>query len=425
MSIFAVTSILVFGGAAGWLTLTYLGVISKDVRVQAALTSLGDSLAPGSKVRYHGLIVGTVHGISESSGDFSAELLLNRRDAAEIPRTVVARVLPATVFGSEYVELVGGESIATASGPHLQSGDAVRADDPAKTVRLMDSFDQAERMLSAVDAQQIDVSLSALASALGGHGKDISTFLKDADSYVTTMTANRGLLFNDLRLFGAATQTLAASEPHLVAAAAQSRTTAKTITEQHQQISALIASTTTLGRLGTKLMAEDGDRIVDLTRSTGPTLRIVAAHSPDIAKLFDRVPTVLNNGANGIKDGRIQMEGMIGANPYAPYTAADCPRYESLAGSNCGNPVPTKSTSSTSRGSTGGLGAGDLKDLAATVQDLLDGSATQLDGDPQQPSVDAADPALLPFIGQLFGLDGGHTGFASMLVSLAGSAGKP
>jgi hypothetical protein len=30
------------------------------------------------------------------------------------------------------------------------------------------------------------------------------------------------------------------------------------------------------------------------------------------------------------------MEGMVGVDPYDPYTSADCPRYGTFAGSNCG-----------------------------------------------------------------------------------------
>ncbi|MCW2799418.1 MAG: hypothetical protein JWQ70_890 [Aeromicrobium sp.] len=425
MSLFAVTSLLVFGVAAGWLCLTYLGVVSKDVRVEASLTSLGDSLGPGSKVRYHGLIVGTVHGVDQRSGHFGAELLINRRDAAEIPRSVVARVLPATLFGSEYVELVGGDTTATASGSHLRSGDSVRADDPAKTVRLMDSFDEADRMLSAVDSQQIDVSLGALAAALDGHGQDVSGFINDADDYVTTMTANRSLLFDDLRLFGAATQTMAGAEPHLVASAANARTTAKTITQQHQQISSLVDSTTKLADRGTTLMADEGDRVVKLLRSTGPALSIVAAHNDDLTKLFDRVPIVVTNGANGIKGGQVQMEGMIGLNPYEPYTAADCTRYGAMVGSNCGNAVPAKDKAQDTGTSSGGIGSADLKDLADTVQKLLAGSTAAQEHSTSPSNSSKAAPQLLSFVDQLLGLDDADGGIAAMLAALAGAAGTP
>ena len=372
MIAFATVTMLVFATFAGWLGLSYLGVISKDVRVDASVISLGDSLGPGSKVRYHGLIVGSVHSVSRDAGHFGAELLIRREDAERIPRDAKARVLPATLFGSEYVELVGGTDAVSASGPALRSGDTLLADTTQDSVRLMDSIDDANRLLKAVDSEKIDSSIGALAAALDGHGDDIGTFLTDADDYVTTMTAHRGLLLDDLALLGRTADTLATIEPRLRHAAENSRTSSKTIVDDSTRIGALLGSTTALTDRGTALMNAESGHVMRLLRSTGPTLRTFAIHNDEFAQLFQRVPIVLSNGANGIKGHAIQMEGLIDLNPLDPYTSADCTRYGSLAASNCsGAPSSNPAEPSAAKPSSKPSGAG-LDDLVGTVQGLLD-----------------------------------------------------
>ncbi len=49
----------------------------------------------------------------------------------------------------------------------------------------MKSFDEAERLISAVDAEDINRITGKLAPALDGHGDDIKKFLERADSVVT------------------------------------------------------------------------------------------------------------------------------------------------------------------------------------------------------------------------------------------------
>ncbi len=49
----------------------------------------------------------------------------------------------------------------------------------------MTSFDEAERLISAVDAEDINRITGKLAPALDGHGKDIKDFLERTDRVVT------------------------------------------------------------------------------------------------------------------------------------------------------------------------------------------------------------------------------------------------
>ena len=96
-----------FGGYAAWTGLSYLGKVGGGVRLTAYLPTSGDSLGPASNVKYHGLVVGRVITISGQAGqEQGAQIVLKPDQAEQIPANVTARVLPATIFGSEYVDLV-------------------------------------------------------------------------------------------------------------------------------------------------------------------------------------------------------------------------------------------------------------------------------------------------------------------------------
>ncbi len=329
----AVVAAVVLGGTGLLLSASYLGIVSQDVRVEARLPDLGDTLGRGSKVRFNGIIVGYVVGLERLSDGYRVEMLVENEHADSIPASATARVLPSTLFGSEYVELLGDG--VTSGRTAMKTGDVIRADTTQESLRLMESFDTAERLIDAVDVEQLTAATSKLAAALDGNGEDVGRFIERADRYVTTLDGDSDLFFGTLAATAEALDTLADIEPDLVSAADQASTTARTIVAKRAQIRRLMVSTTGLADRGTALLDEHGDKMVDLTRTSAVPMDIFAEHGPNLRLILARVPNVLNNGAAAIDEASIQMEGMVGVDPYDPYTAADCPRYGTLAGKNC------------------------------------------------------------------------------------------
>ena len=321
-----------FGLLATWLGLSYLHVISSDTSVRAELPTLGDTLGPGSDVKYRGLIVGSVQSLHHGDGSKSADLLIDPEQSRQIPATVRARVLPGTLFGAEYVELVeNGRDTATA----LSEGDLVGADTSTETVRLMDAFDAVERILTALDPAQVDAALSNLARALDGHGDDLHRFIRRADRFVGVMAAHEDTFYEDLDLLDQTLRTGSAVEPELVAALRDSVTTARTVVARQDDIAELVGGSTALAARSRALLDREGDRMIRLLGATGPTLDAFAHDTGSLEDLITAAPSVLHNGATSVHGQRIMMEGLIGTNPLDPYTSADCPRYGYAEGSNC------------------------------------------------------------------------------------------
>ena len=76
------------------------------VPVTLLTDSIGNQLQARSDVKIRGLIVGEVRSVSTSGQGARIELALQPAAARNIPADVSARLLPKTLFGERYVELV-------------------------------------------------------------------------------------------------------------------------------------------------------------------------------------------------------------------------------------------------------------------------------------------------------------------------------
>ncbi|WP_121258868.1 MCE family protein [Nocardioides ferulae] len=334
--------------AAG-LGLSFLGVLTGDVRAEARLVSTGDSLGVGSDVKFRGLRVGRVLEV-QAGEEPAARIVLMAEHAEQIPADVRARVLPGTLFGNEYVELVtagdrasdpasdpasAGATGAAPTAERLSDGAVIPADTSARTLRLMDTFTATQGLLAAIDPAQVDAAVSQLARALDGRGDDLGRLLEDADRLLGTWARNEPAFLRNLDLLARNVDTLAEVEPNLVRAVRDSLPVARTLAEKER-------ATTALMRGGTALMVEVGgflgdsaDLLARTLRGTADTLAVFAVRHPDFELLVGKLPAVLVNGAEAVSDTAIQMNAAIGSGLPDPYTAADCPRYGDLAGRNC------------------------------------------------------------------------------------------
>ena len=268
---------IAIGLVTALLGLQTLGVISGDVRVTVHLPTMGDTLGINSDVKYAGLRVGRVvtvdPGVAEH--DPTAVILIQSREAREIPAAVKARVLPGTLFGNEYVDLVPSGTGAT----HLAGGDVVPADRSRRTLRLMDTFAATQRLLAAVDPAQWDAALSQLAGALSGRGASIARTMTGADHLLGRWTRLQPAVIRDLHLLTTDADTTAGVEPQLVAALRASRPLARTLVTHSHDTDSLLSDVSSLldGRTGmTSFLASHGPQVASLLDATAATLAVFA-----------------------------------------------------------------------------------------------------------------------------------------------------
>lgn len=345
LAVLGVVGLLLGGLYAGVLGLQAIGVLGPGTRVTVHLPTVGDTLGINSDVKFQGLRVGRVIEVDPAGP--TAQVVVEDEHAALIPASVTARVLPGTLFGNEYVDLVADEgrtarpaaaaANGTAARPHLTDGQRVPADTSRATLRLMETFAASQRLLAAADPAQWDVALSQLARALDGRGDDMAGFIADADRFLARWALLQPQLMTDLDLLATNARTLADLEPTMVQALRDSRPIARTLTEREEQTGALLTGTTALlqGPDGlTAFLRQHRPQTARMLRASAATLQAFAARSPAFAALLGKLPRLLQNGARAVENGRIQMEGVLAPQLLDPYDADDCPRYRDLPG-NC------------------------------------------------------------------------------------------
>lgn len=331
LAVLGIVGLLVGGLYAGVLGLQAIGVLGPGTRVTVHLPTVGDTLGINSDVKYQGLRVGRVIEVDPAGP--TAQVVVEDDHAALIPASVEARVLPGTLFGNEYVDLVGAEG--TANAAHLTDGQRVPADTSRATLRLMETFAASQRLLAAADPAQWDVALSQLARALDGRGDDMAAFIADADRFLARWALLQPQVMTDLDLLATNAETLADLEPTMVRALRDSRPIARTLAEREEETGALLTGTTALleGPDGlTAFVRQHRPQTARMLRASAATLRAFAARSPAFAALLGKLPRLLQNGARAVENGRIQMEGVLAPQLLDPYDADDCPRYRDLPG---------------------------------------------------------------------------------------------
>ncbi|MDP2775595.1 MAG: MCE family protein [Nocardioides sp.] len=328
-------AVAVFVTVAAYLGGSYIGLLTRDLSVDARLTTTGDSLGVGSDVKFRGLRVGRVLEVV-SGKEPSARVVLMSEHADEIPGDVVARVLPGTLFGNEYVELLTPEDgpPAGSTGP-IADGAVIPADRSARTLRLMDTFSATQRLLVAVDPARLDAAISQLSSALDGRGDDLARFVRDADRLLAAWTPHEETFYEDLELIARNVDTLADIEPQLVSALQDSLPVARTIAEKERATRRLLTGGTTLLTSVNGFLTRNTDAFVTVLHSTAATIEAFSERHAPFEELLRKLPPVLVNGANAIKGTAIRMNAAIGGQFLDPYDADDCPRYGRLEGKSC------------------------------------------------------------------------------------------
>ncbi|MGH2600234.1 MAG: MCE family protein [Dehalococcoidia bacterium] len=325
----------------GYTVTKFVGLFSGEVPVQAVFTTVGDALTPNSDVKIRGVIIGRVASIDATTERSDVNLLLDPEDAKDVPANVVARVLPATVFGKAFVDLVP-------SGPRtdefIKANQVIKQDTSAEAVEMQKTFTALHRVLVSVPPARLSQALGAVSEALSGQGEKIGQLIVRLDSYLTQLAPHVPTLKRDIRLLADALESVNANAPGLFAAVEDLLVTSRTVVEKRAQIEALMSSGIALADDTNKFFTANERNFVTLVSRNRRIIDVLQRQGSAVPRgigafdnVFTRLSRTLQTGASA------DFDLILDGNPGDPYTAADCPRYPGLSGPNCGGSgAPTR-----------------------------------------------------------------------------------
>ena len=144
----------------------------------------GLQLAKFGDVRLHGALVGRVASIKSDGKQAVITLSLSPDAARTIPDDVSVRILPTTLFGQNFLELVPPDP-GTSAGP-LKDGLVIPASRVETNVELQQILADLYPLLRSVRPADLNATLYAVAHALQGNGDQLGDTLVSLDDYLAT-----------------------------------------------------------------------------------------------------------------------------------------------------------------------------------------------------------------------------------------------
>ena len=250
--------------------------------------SVGNEMHPGADVMVRGVQVGEVRQISAVGTGARLTLAIQPGMVVHIPANVTAEMVPTTLFGQRFVDLIMPAQPTVA---RLTDGSVIRQDHSADAVELEKVLNNLLPLLQASEPDKLSVTLTALARGLQGHGKELGQTLVALNAYLLKYNQHLPALDNDIRQLAAFARNYNQASPDLIQALTDFTVTSQTIVAERDSISALYSTLTTASGDLQAFLDANSANIIQLNANSVGTLQILARYSPEF-------PCVLRDLAN-------------------------------------------------------------------------------------------------------------------------------
>lgn len=311
------------------------GVIGGPDTVQAQLANAGGSLTGGADVKLRGVIVGKVTSITRGpTGGVRVHIDMFGNNLTHIPDNVVARILPATVFGTSYVDLTTHGPSATQT---LRAGDVVPADRTQGTLELQKALDDIDTLVKVLHPAQLNSTLSSIAMALDGRGAEIGQTLDSLDTFLKRLGPEVPTIRSDIRKLAVNLELVQRTAPDLLNGLQDSLGPLHTLASHGPELADLLT--------GGRSVADSANALTtkvrpDLERFMTRAATVLHVYYDErraaFTDAFAAIRMVASKLATIVHHGWIDNTLIIQTNTPPSYTSKDCPRFGSAAGDNCG-----------------------------------------------------------------------------------------
>ena len=311
--------------------------------VEVHVQRVGLQLLPGSDVKVRGLIVGDVDTITSDGDGAVLRLKLQPSQARRLPVNVTVRMLPKTLFGEKYVDLV---LPANPSARHLTAGTVIAVDQTRTTLEIDQALDDLLPMLRAVPPQSLNRTLTALATALSGRGQQLGTTIDALDTYLKGFNPNLPTLAHDMRAFATTTRTYAQAADPLLRLLRNLTVTSETVVDQQRQLSAFLDDVTGAADATRDLLSRNATNLVAVNTVNRKVIALLARYSPEFpcffrgyAKLVPRIHNAVPKTAGLNHAAHVVVEFVPSFPTYS--NPLDAPEFGDTRGPSCyGLPNP-------------------------------------------------------------------------------------
>ncbi|MDP9405496.1 MAG: MCE family protein [Actinomycetota bacterium] len=330
----------VLTGLVALSVLLYNKAFTPVVEVTLRASTAGNQLSAPADVKLRGLNVGEVREITTTGDGAVITLALDPEQVDLIPRDVKARLLPKTLFGEKYVDLVVPEG---AAAEPISAGDVIPQDRSEVARETEETLNDLLPLLRTLKPQQVSTTLNAISGALRGRGDQIGANLELVDSYLKEFNPEIPTLAEDFRGIADFADNLERSTPDIVTLLDNLSELNRNLVDQEQELNTFLTSTTGFADEMNGFLRENDDRLIRLANDSLPPLQVYAKYAPEfpcLARGLAESEGFIGDTFGGRQPGlHITLEFTEDQGGYQPNL--DEPRYRDDRGPRCyGLPNP-------------------------------------------------------------------------------------
>ncbi len=313
----------------------------KTIHVSLRTDSIGNQLSLSADVKFRGVNVGDVRTLTTNGEVATLGLAMKPDQINLIPADVQARILPKTLFGQKYVELVSsseGQGVRT-----LRKGDVIPQDRSSTAIEIEQLYDNLLPFITTVSPEKLNQTLTAVATALEGRGDKLGDNLARLDDYLRQINQHLPSIQQDVSNLADYSQILNDAAPDLLRFLDNSVVTSRTLVEKQDTLAQLLANSTGAADTASAVLSENRNRLIQAPQLGEDVTRTIARRADNLPLIFNGlagligpVHQVFGTGSNkNWLHINLSILGQKGA-----YTQADCPKNLSPEGNQFGPNCP-------------------------------------------------------------------------------------
>ncbi|MGW4439197.1 MCE family protein [Streptomyces sp. NPDC004596] len=317
----------------------YQQAFTSVVPITLEADTLGNQLDPRADVKLRGLLVGEVRAVHADGTKATLDIALKPQYVSYIPSDVHARLLPKTLFGEKYVDLVAPAGAVQPARP-IRAGDVITQDRTKVGIEVQQLMNDLLPLLRTVRPGELNATLSAFATALEGRSDRIGGNLTRVEGYLRRLNPHLPSLKEDITRFADVAEVYGDAAPDLMRILRNTVTTSRTITEKKDQLASALRTTATVAGTANDFLSENGDRLITLGRVSRPTLELFARYSPEYPCLFQGLARQERASEDAFRGGEMRITLEV-VRPQGAYRPGEEPVYGERSGPDCrGLPHP-------------------------------------------------------------------------------------
>ena len=310
----------VLAAGVGLTVLMYQKAFTPVARVTLQTDRIGNQLSKQADVKIRGIVVGrvtSVHSTGEGGADIG--LALTPSDLKLIPANVHAQLLPKTLFGEKYVELV---IPSDASTEKLKAGDVIPQDRSTTALETERVLNDLLPLLQSLHPQQLSLTLNALSAALRDRGNRLGSSFVTAGAYFRHLNPSLPQAGSDLQGLADLANTVADASPNLLATLDNLAASSRNLASERADLDSFLTSTTGFAATARDIVGQNEQRLIRLAQDSTPVLELLGHYAPEFPCFFKGLTTydpIVTKSFGGLQPGlHITLEVTADNGGYVP-----------------------------------------------------------------------------------------------------------